>query len=170
MIQIRKTVNADSRTAQKPPTVEELREATISHKADVKNAMNFIMTQISSSSESHDHTKIENMDEFHAALNSGRIKDTLWYQKHITEERHHLKSHVPKDVTLIDVIEHLCDCTMAGLARSGEVYDTDISPDVLVLACQNTVELLKKNTTVIEDDVDLMNQPLASNFLKSSFK
>lgn len=53
-------------------------------------------------------------------------------------------------MNLIDVIEHVIDCTMAGLTRSGEVYDTDISPEVLQLAVQNTVELLKLNTTVVD--------------------
>ncbi len=168
MINIRKSINADSRSASKPPSVDELREATVSHKDDVISAMTFIASLISERSIHHDHTKMENMDEFHAALTSGKIKDTLWYNKHITEERHHLKSHVPDDVNIIDVIEHICDCTMAGLARSGVVYDVDISPDVLVLACQNTVELLKRNTNVVEETEDIMKHPVAADFMKSS--
>ena len=31
----------------------------------------------------------------------------------------------------------------------GLIYDIDISPDVLILATQNTVELLKKNIIVV---------------------
>ena len=47
---------------------------------------------------------------------------------------------------------------MAGLARSGEVYDIDISPDVLILATQNTVELLKKNIVVVDPDKDILDE------------
>ena len=171
MIEIKKSINADSRSATKPPTIDELRTATESHRSDVCAAMGFISNLTIERSKLHDHTKMENMEEYHAALNSGKIKETPWYQKHITEERHHLKSHVPDDVNLIDVMEHLCDCTMAGLARSGVVYDIDISPEVLVLACQNTVEMLKENTTVVEgDNDDLMNHPVGVDFMKTSYR
>ena len=153
MITIRKSPKADSRSTNMPPTVDELRNDTISHITDVTNALTFLSTLIKDRGHQHDNTKMSNMEEFHDALNSGHIKDTPWYKKHITEERHHLKSYVPKDVTLIDVIEHLADCTMAGLARSGTVYDVDLSPELLQLAVQNTVEMLKRNTKVITNEL-----------------
>lgn len=40
------------------------------------------------------------------------------------------------------------DCVMAGMGRTGEVYALDISPDVLMTAFQNTVELLKAQIIV----------------------
>ena len=137
---IKKSPSADSRTAQGPVSVEELRESTYMHKCDVQDALRVIANRLMDRGNDHDHTKFEHMDEFHAALNSGKVKESRWYQMHITEERHHLKSHVPDDVNLIDVIEHLTDCTMAGLARSGEVYDIEFPPELLALAVKNTVD------------------------------
>lgn len=154
MIEINKSPSADSRTAEEPPTVEVLTDSTKQHIEDVSKALNFVADQIKARGPIHDHTKIQDMENFCAALNSGHIKDTEWYNKHITEERHHLKSNVPKDVNLMDVIEHVCDCTMAGLARSGQVYDVDIDPQVLKLAVKNTVDLLINNTKVSESKVD----------------
>ena len=55
---------------------------------------------------------------------------------------------VTEDINLIDVIEMIVDCVMAGLARSGEVYPLDINPDVLLKAFQNTVEMLKENVII----------------------
>ncbi|MCM1220532.1 MAG: hypothetical protein NC548_39200, partial [Lachnospiraceae bacterium] len=86
------------------------------------------------------------------ALTSGHIKDTDWYKMHTTEERHHLSTHVPDQVDLIDLIECVCDCCMAGLARSGEIYDVKFPPEVLQLAVDNTVEMFKRNTKVLEDN------------------
>ena len=155
-ISIRKSPSADSRTAKGPVSVEELTRSTEMHIDDVKNSLNWITELIQDRGWIHDHTKMEMMDEFHAALNSGHIKDTEWYQKHITQERHHLKSNVPNDVNLVDVIEHICDCVMAGMARSGEVYDIDIPAETLTLALKNTVELLKSSTYVIDESKDIM--------------
>lgn len=162
MIEITKSPNADSRTSKDELTVDELRKSTESHIKDVSKGLGFIAELIQSRCPFHDHTKIDMMDEFYAALTSGKIKETNWYQKHITEERHHLKSYVHNDITLVDVIEHVVDCTMAGLARSGDVYDIDLSPDVLVLAVNNTVELLKKNTRVVTEEVDVLDQEIDS--------
>lgn len=150
MIKVTKAVNADSRSAEKL-TVPALRSDTVKHIKDVSAGLKFIADQINDRGKHHDHTKIEHMDDFYSALTSGKVKESEWYKTHITEERHHLKSNVPDDVNLIDVIEHLVDCTMAGLTRSGEIYDVDIPAETLVLAMNNTVELLKKNTTVVDE-------------------
>lgn len=157
-ISIRKSPSADSRTAKGPVSVEELTRSTMMHIDDVKNSLNWIAELIQERGSVHDHTKMEMMDEFHAALTSGHIKDTEWYKKHITQERHHLKSNVPNDVNLIDIIEHVCDCVMAGMARSGEVYDVDIPAETLTLALRNTVELLKSSTYVIDESKDIMDE------------
>jgi len=65
--------------------------------------------------------------------------------------RHHLnyEDGVPKDVNLLDVLEYVADCVMAGMARSGSVYEVKISDELLQRAFQNTVELLKKNVVVV---------------------
>lgn len=154
MITIFKSPNADSRSAKIPLTIGVLRKSTVSHIKDVEKGLNFLSLLLQDRGKHHDHTKMENMEDFCNALNSGKIKESEWYQKHITEERHHLKSNVPDDVNLIDVIEHLTDCTMAGLTRSGEIYDIDIPIETLQLAVQNTVELLKNNIKVLDPEED----------------
>lgn len=158
---VKKSPNADSRTMSPEADKEELARSTESHIKDVGSGLKFIADELVTRGSVHDHTKIENMDEFYAALRSGHIKDTNWYQKHITEERHHLKSHVPEDVNIIDVLEHLVDCTMAGLTRSGTIYDVDLPAEVLQLAVQNTVELLKKNITVVELEDNILNSAIS---------
>jgi hypothetical protein len=66
--------------------------------------------------------------------------------------RHHLlqEDGVPADVNLIDVLDMIADCVMAGMARSGEVYSLNINPKVLAKAFVNTVELLKREVVVAE--------------------
>lgn len=160
---IRKSPSADSRTAEGPLTVETLRTSTDMHMHDVRNALRFICEELVHRGDFHDRTKMERMDDFHAALTSGNVKDSEWYQYHITEERHHLKSHVPDDVNLIDVVEHVCDCVMAGMARSGQVYDIDLPPETLSLALKNTVELLKSVTYIDPEEKtagDIMNNTI----------
>ena len=152
MIKVHKAVNADSRSANSEFNEENLLKDTKSHINDVSKGMDFIADQLMSRGEKHDHTKVKNMSQFYEALKSGKIKDSFWYQMHITEERHHLKSNAPDDVNLIDVIEHIVDCTMAGMTRSGTVYDVDLPADLLLTAVANTVEMLKNNIEVIESD------------------
>ena len=67
---------------------------------------------------------------------------------HITKERHHILSHCPDDVNLIDVLEMISDCCCAGLARQGFVREVTIPPDILMNAFKNTVELIKHNIKV----------------------
>lgn len=64
--------------------------------------------------------------------------------------RHHLLAEdgVPVDVNLIDVLDMITDCVMAGMGRTGEVYPLNIKPKVLMDAFQNTVELLKSQVVV----------------------
>lgn len=149
MIKVTKSVNADSRTMSQKTKKPSLLIDTRKHIRDVGKGLEFIADLLRKRGKDHDHTKIQNPEDFYQAIISGHIKDTEWYKYHTTEERHHLKVHVPDDVNLIDVLEHLVDCTMAGLTRSGEIYDTDIPAEVLVKAAENTVKLIKENTKVV---------------------
>ena len=54
-------------------------------------------------------------------------------------------------MNLIDVLEMICDCVCAGMARSGEVRDLEISEDILLKAVKNTVEMCKE-AVVLEDE------------------
>jgi hypothetical protein len=80
------------------------------------------------------------------------FKEHSWWDNHRKVNRHHLlqADGVPQDVNLIDVLDMIADCVMAGMARSGSVYALDIKPEVLMAAFQNTVELLKNNVEVVE--------------------
>jgi hypothetical protein len=159
-ITIYKSPSADSRSAKTQPNEETLEKSTKMHILDVKDGLNAVAKELIERGYHHDHTKLEMLSDFTAALNSGHIKDTEWYHQHITQERHHLKSNVPDDVNLIDVIEHIVDCTVAGMARSGEVYDVDIDPEVLKLAVKNTVELLKNNIEVVDEENNIEDEEI----------
>lgn len=150
MINVKKAANADSRSADNEFSPKTLLKDTKSHITDVTRGMDFIAEELMARGPKHDNTKIKNIDNFYEALKSGKVKESFWYNMHITEERHHLKSKAPEDVNLIDVIEHIVDCTMAGMTRSGTVYDVDLPGELLEKAVANTVELLKNNINVIE--------------------
>ena len=150
MINVHKAVKADSRSAGDELTPKQLLTDTNSHIKDVSKGMDFIAELIMNRGTTHDHTKVKDINTFYDALTSGDIKNSFWYQNHITRERHHLKSKEPDDVNLVDVIEHIVDCTMAGLTRSGNIYDIDLPSDLLIRAVNNTVELLKDNINVID--------------------
>ena len=150
MIKIVKDPNADSRSVNGKIPLIKLQLATANHIDDVAKGLEYFADLLRAAGKSHDHTKSENMEEFHRALESGRIKNSRWYKMHITEERHHLIAKAPDDITLIDVLEHLVDCVMAGTARSGEIFDIDLSNGLLQRAHKNTVELLKKQIKVEE--------------------
>lgn len=153
MIEIKRNVNADSRTAEtKPIDPVILRAATIEHMADVKKGLLYFAQKLNEAGTIHDYTKLAFFKEFHETISSDApVKESAWYKQHITLERHHLMSNVPDDVTLIDIFEHLVDCVMAGLARSGNVYDITLPDDILQKAHQNTIKLLMDNVKVVEE-------------------
>lgn len=151
MIKIVKTPNADSRSAVGKIDIGELQISTATHIDHVNTGLMYFAGLLLKAGMDHDHTKCENMEEFHKALNSGKVKNSRWYKTHITEERHHLISNVPDDVTLVDVFEHLVDCVVAGMARSGEIFDIELSDELLQKAHKNTVELLKSQIEVVEE-------------------
>jgi len=163
MITIIKDANADSRTCNRDNhkitlSKEQLKVATDRHIEDVGKGMKFFADLLIKAGKDHDNTKKSSFDEFYDALISDKVKNSDWYEGHSTKERHHLIQRVPENVTLIDVFEHLVDCVMAGLGRSGEVFDIDIPREVLVQAHENTVSLLKKNVKVKEDKKNILDE------------
>ena len=148
---IKRNTNGDTRVAKKIPTFYEFLDANTSHIEDVKNMMGAIAHVISDAGRKHDWTKIKEpyRSNFYRDLCNtieGRIKfeDGQWNEDHYALERHHLLKRCPDDVNLIDVIEMICDCVCAGMARSGEVRDLKISEDILIKAVKNTVEMCKE--------------------------
>ena len=82
---------------------------------------------------------------------SSNFMDREWAKQHyFVNERHHLATYAPPDVNMLDVIEMICDCVVAGMAQSGDVYDVEIPSEVLQNAVKNTVKLLKDEVEVVE--------------------
>ena len=157
MIQIKKHTEGDSRVAKELPTFTDFDNANLDHRNDVTNLISEFIHILSTKSSKHDWTKIKEpyRSMFYrdlCATLEGRMNfmDGEWANIHYNElERHHLKQRCPDDVDLFDVIEMICDCVAAGMARSGDVYDVDIPAEVLTKAVANTVELLKDQIEVV---------------------
>lgn len=113
--------------------------------------MAFFSGKLVESAGEHDYDKLTAIDWFHADFVTG-FKQTGWWDNHRRIHRHHLDKEdgVPEDVNLLDVLEHVADCVMAGMARSGNVYELKLSDDLLQRALRNTVLLLKSNVAVNE--------------------
>ena len=154
-IKIGKSPSADSRTAKKKITKDELLKSSEMHIGDVQKACAFLALNLLEAGVHHDHTKISGIDDFYADFTSGAItedfKGRKWYSEQHLTERHHLTDRCPEDVNLIDVLERIADIVTAGLARSGEVYDDMLGPEVLAKAYKNTIELLKQNIEVFDE-------------------
>ena len=150
MITIRKSPTADTRTCDfANVTKDTLHASSLQHIADVRAALDFFKHELFAAGQKHDYDKIDDIDGFHRDFVTG-FKRTEWWDAHRKLNRHHLleSDGVPSDVNLIDVLDMIADCVMAGMARSGSVYPLKIKPEVLQAAFENTVELLKKEIVV----------------------
>jgi len=152
VIRIRKSPTADTRTCDFVNTSKEtLLISSDQHIEDVRSGLGFFVEKLLESARVHDRDKITDIDGFHRDFVTG-FKQTTWWDNHRKVNRHHLlePDGVPTDVNLVDVLDMIADCVMAGMARSGSVYPLNISPDVLMRAFQNTVDLLKSQVVVEE--------------------
>ena len=150
MIQIKKSQTADTRTCDFSNTSKEtLLASSRQHIGDVVKALAFFSGKLTEAAGDHDYDKLTLIDSFHADFITG-FKQTGWWDNHRRIHRHHLDKPdgVPQDVNLIDVLEHIADCVMAGMARSGSVYDLNLLNGLLQAAFRNTVELLKAQVEV----------------------
>lgn len=155
MVTIYKNPNGDTRTAPKNVSFEEFQEANDMHREDVNQVMYELSQMIDKRGENHDCTKKSQERMFYknflSTMNDGTdFVNDEWYQLHIKAERHHLLSHCPDDVNLIDVLEMISDCVCAGMARSGEIRDLEIDSDILNRAVQNTAKMIKDMIEVKE--------------------
>lgn len=156
MIEITKNPNGDTRTAPKNITYEQFQEANDMHIEDVRAVMYELSRMVDSVGEHHDCTKKSQERMFYRDFLSTLHDGTdfvcgEWYQLHAMAERHHLISHCPDDVNLIDVLEMIADCVCAGLSRSGEVRGLEINSEILNKAVKNTAELVK-TMIVVKDN------------------
>lgn len=151
MIQIQKSPTADTRTCDfTSVSKQQLLDSSEMHIDDVRQGMEFFKAMLDAAAFNHDSDKITGIDQFHADFVTG-FKQTGWWDEHRKINRHHLlqPDGVPTDVNLVDVLDMIVDCVMAGMARSGSVYPLEIPPEVLMTAFQNTVELLKRQVEVV---------------------
>lgn len=151
MILINKSPTADTRTCDvSKVSKEQLLDSSKMHIKDVESGMFFFANKLTQQSKKHDFDKIENIDEFFVDFRNN-FETHSWWDNHRKVNRHHLNCEegTPKDVNLLDVFEYITDCVMAGLARSGEVYDITIKDEVLQKAFANTVNILKDNVQVL---------------------
>ena len=150
MITIQKSPTADTRTCDFANTTKDtLLASSKQHIRDVREAHQFFSRKIAQAMLAHDTDKLTDIDGFHADFVTG-FKVTDWWDRHRKLNRHHLTEldGIPEDVNLIDVLDFIADCVMAGMARSGSVYDLHLPPELLERAFQNTVTMLKAQVVV----------------------
>jgi len=155
MIKINKSETADTRTCDwSKVTEEQLMVASVSHISDVTQGMKFFMDKLANAAINHDPDKLEDIKGFHHDFQTG-FKETTWWDKHRKINRHHIDKEdgIPEDVNLVDVIEHITDCVMAGMGRRGSAYVLKLPDELLQRAFKNTVDLLKANVEVKETEV-----------------
>lgn len=152
---IKKSQNADTRSAKEIVTKDVLLSNSKQHIKDVKDVITWFCISLQKIADNHDWTKIFYIDEFHKDFeliqkgDTENFKNKHWFQKRHLQERHHLNDRCPDDVNLFDVLERIADITTAGMARTGKIYDDTLSPEILTKAYKNTIELLKSNIEVV---------------------
>lgn len=149
-ISIRKSEVADTRTCDFTKVDRAtLLAASRQHIGDVQAALRFFGQVLERQAVVHDFDKVSDIDGFHADFVTG-FKQTGWWDRHRALNRHHLgqPDGVREDVNLIDVLDFIADCVMAGMARSGSVYPLNLPADLLERAFQNTVSLLTQQIVV----------------------
>lgn len=154
MIEITKSATADTRTCDFANTDKfTLLASSRTHISDVVKALAFFIHKLTEAAGEHDYDKLTEIDWFHSDFVTG-FKETGWWDNHRKIHRHHLAQEdgVPENVNLIDVLEYIADCVMAGMARSGSVYDLTMPPELLTRAFTNTVELLKAQVAIKESN------------------
>jgi len=151
VIEIEKSPTADSRTCDVTQvSKDQLIASTFMHKEDVRKGLEFFAQALQARIKSHDWSKLEYIDQFYSNFIT-KFHQHDWWDLHKEYERHHLDdSCLDNEFNLVDIIEHIVDCVMAGMARSGSVYEIKISNEKLQNAFKNTVEMLKGEILVKE--------------------
>lgn len=150
MLKISPSQTADTRSCDFATVSREtLGQSSAQHIEDVRLALAFFAQMLHRAAAVHDTDKLTDLDGFHADFVTG-FAQTGWWERHRSLNRHHLTEPdgVPADVNLIDVLDFIADCVMAGMARSGSVRPLTIAPEVLHRAFQNTADLLAREVVV----------------------
>ena len=93
MIKIKYNPNADSRTMKNLPSKDEMKAINLEHIGDVSACLSYIINDIVSRCNSHDHDKIDDIDGYYRDQkevweNKVDFTELPWYKKH-KFERHH---------------------------------------------------------------------------------
>lgn len=150
MIEIRKSETADTRSCDFANVSKaKLLDSSRQHIGDVGKALAFFAAKLTEAAVAHDYDKLTEIDWFHSDFVGG-FKSQSWWTNHRKIHRHHLghEDGVPDDVNLIDVLEFIADCVMAGMSRTGEVYPLELPTNLLQAAFRNTAELLTSQVAV----------------------
>lgn len=151
MIPVKKSPKADTRTCDvSTVTKEQLISSSIQHINDVAMALAFFSGKLAEAAVAHDRDKLTEIDWFYANFKTS-FTDKDWWDNHRKIHRHHLnyEDGLPPDVNLIDVLEYVADCVMAGMARNGSVYPVELDPAILEKAMKNTADLLQSQITIV---------------------
>jgi hypothetical protein len=151
MITVKPSPTADTRTCDFANVSKDtLLASSVQHIRDVQQAIGLFLEKLHEAGCVHDTDKLTDIDGFHADFVTGFVQQE-WWTRHRQLNRHHLTmaDGVRDDVNLIDVLDFIADCVMAGMARSGSVYPLSLPPELLECAFQNTVTLLKSQVEVI---------------------
>lgn len=155
VIEIRRSETADTRSCDVTKvTKEELLKSSVQHIGDVAKGLAFFQQKLSQAIVNHDVDKLTLIDWFYECFKT-KFEDTSWWDNHRKIHRHHLTQDdgIPEDVNLIDILEYLTDCVMAGKARNAEGFYKPEAPDELLQrAFQNTVNLLLQEVVVVDTD------------------
>lgn len=130
---------------------ETLLASSVQHISDVAQGLAFWQSKLAEAINRHDTDKLTDIDGFHADFVHGfGVGHCEWWARHRRLNRHHLTmaDGIPSDVNLVDVLDFITDCVMAGMARSGSVYELRLDPDVLAAAFRNSVQLLKQQIVI----------------------
>lgn len=149
---IKRSTTADTRSCDfSQVTKEQLLESSEQHIEDVKKGIDFFVSELKRAGERHDWDKFCGIEHFHKDFATG-FKETGWWDNHRKVNRHHLMQEdgIPDDVNLVDVLEFIVDCVMAGMGRSGSVYPLELETTLLETAFNNTVDLLRTQVVVKE--------------------
>lgn len=155
MIEIKPSKTADTRTCDKSTvTKRQLLDSSVQHIGDVGKGIAFFAGKLAEAASVHDYDKLSEIDWFHADFTTDILKPGGWLENHYKIHRHHLDKPlgVPGDVNLIDVLEHIADCVMAGMGRAGDVWPINLSNELLQAAVVNTVVMLKSQVHVERDE------------------
>lgn len=150
-ITIQKSETADTRTCDKSTVTESvLLASSLQHISDVGKGIAFFAGKLTEAASIHDYDKLSKIGWFHADFTTDILKPGGWLENHYKIHRHHLDKDggVPEDVNLIDVLEHIADCVMAGMGRAGDVWPIKLTDELLQRAVANTAALLKSNVVV----------------------